>query len=240
MIRRLTLLFLIVLPVYAQDAPPPAAPNPGALAPGAAAPGGQPAIEPLGGDRFRIGALTIDRKAREVRLPGAIADSKGALEYLACAPGGKLYESLLRADVDPYHFHLALLLIGLAPENNLGFQGDRKVPAGDPVDVEIAWEEDGKRVVRRAEELLWDRPREKSMPPTPWVFTGSGFVDGVFAASMNKSLVAIYNDPTAVLNIPIPEGGFDNIYWPRKETVPATGTVVEVILRAVEKPEPAE
>lgn len=193
----------------------------------------QPAIEPMGKDRYRIGTLIVDRPAREVRFPGAVALREGTLEYLACAPRGKLYESLLRADVDPYSLQLGLLLIGLRPENNLGYQGDPSKPAGDPVNLLVSWQTAQGRVSHRAEKLVWQPGRQRTMQETSWVFSGSQFAQGVFAASVSGSVVALYNDPTAILNNPLPTGGDDTSYLAHTEVLPPVGTEVEIVLRAL-------
>lgn len=191
-----------------------------------------PAIEPLGNDRFRIGAITVDRKLRELRFPGLLSLAKGTLEYVVCAPGGKLYESLLQGNVDPYHLQLALLLIGLEPTNNLEFQGDPKPATGSPVSITLSWVGREGRVSHRAEELVRGLSTGKPMPRIDWVFSGSYFSNGIFAASVNKSLVAVYNDPSAILNNPLPTGGDDNAYEVMTSAVPPVGTEVEIVLRA--------
>jgi hypothetical protein len=225
---------LVALPGLGQPAPPVQSPPPtqGPQPQGAAA--AQPEVAPLGDDRFRIGQVVLDRVKREVRFPGAVTLHEGTLEYLACAPSGKLYESLLRADVDPYHLQLALLLIGLEPRNNLRRQGDEATPLGDPLTIHVAWETAGGRVERRAESLVRQHyASDKTMTETEWVFTGSLFHDGVFAASVNRSLIAVYNDPTAIVNNPQRGGSDDTFYVPNASALPALGTVVEIILRAV-------
>jgi hypothetical protein len=192
-----------------------------------------PDILPLGEDRYRIGNLLIDRRARELRLQGRFAVLDSPLEYLACAPGGKLYESLMEWDVDPYHLHLGLLLIALEPRNNLENQGDAVIAAGDPVTILVSWEHEGEKFRHRAEELIWNQHKNAPMVRTDWVFTGSLFLDGVFMAAVEKSLAAVYNDPAAVLNVPLPEGADDTSFLPRKELAPGSDTEIEVVLRAV-------
>ena len=98
----------------------------------------------------------------------------------------------------------------------------------------ISWEVDGEQVQYRAEELIWNRAREAPIGPTHWVFTGSLFMDGIFMATVEKSLAAVYNDPAAILNIPLPEGADDTSFVAREGPVPPVDTVIEVILRAVE------
>lgn len=192
---------------------------------------GHPVIEPLGGDRYKIGNLEIDRSSRELRLKGKIATLDSPLEYLACAPGGKLYESLLEFDVNPYHLHVGLLLIGLEPKNNLDFQGDPSTPQGDPVTVLVSWQNGGESVWHRAEELIWQKREARPMEETNWVFSGSLFVDDVFLAAVEKSLIAVYNDPAAILNNPLPTGADDESYVSRTDYLPPSGTALEIIIR---------
>ncbi len=194
-----------------------------------------PAIQPLGEERFRIGTLVLDRKKREIRVPGVIALQRGTLEYLACAPEGKLYESLLRADVEAYHLHLALLLIGLEPKNTIQFQGDPKQAGGAPVTIEVVWDKDGAPVVHRAEDLVWEVNNRRTMRHTSWVFSGSFFTPDGYAASFTKSIVAVYNDPAATLNNPLPTGGDDTAYVAHTEVLPPQGTEIEIIFRAADK-----
>jgi hypothetical protein len=191
-----------------------------------------PNIEALGNDRFRIGALTLDRARREIRFSGSIARTEGPMEYLLCASGGKLYESVLGTDVDPYHLQLALLLIGLEPRNNLERQGDLRHAQGDPVLIRVEWEGDDARTSHRAEELLWSMTGERAMEPTHWVFTGSTFVDGTFAASLDRSIVAVFNDPAAIVNNPLQSAQDDTSFVPNQTVLPPVDTPVEIIMSA--------
>jgi hypothetical protein len=189
-------------------------------------------IEPLGDNRYRIGTLMLDQRKREIRFPGAFVQREVPLEYLICAPGGKLYESLLRADVNPYNLQLALLLLGLEPRNNLEIQGDAVQATGDPVTILVSWDSETGEVTRRAETLLWQPANERSMEETSWVFSGSEIIDGVFRALVDRSLVAVYNDPSAIINNPLPTGADDTSYVPNRDLVPPIGTQVEIILKA--------
>jgi hypothetical protein len=141
---------------------------------------------------------------------------------------------LLRIDADPYYFHLALLLIGLEPVNNLARQGDPRPPGGDHVTIEVTWRMNDQQIVRRAEDLIWERGHERPMTRTTWAFTGSHFARGVFAASTTKSLVAVYADPQAILNNPLLSRGDDTWYTPNAKAMPPPDTPIEVVIRAAQ------
>ena len=56
----------------------PAAAPASAPAPAAAA----PAMKPLGGERYQIGSIVVDRKARQMTIPGTCPRRRRPLEYL--------------------------------------------------------------------------------------------------------------------------------------------------------------
>ena len=124
-------------------------------------------------------------------------------------------------------------MIGLQPKNNLEYQGDPATPEGDPLAIFVSWRSGEEQVTHRAEELLWEPYNEKVMTRTDWVFTGSMFADGAFAASINKSIVAVYNDPVAIINNPLATGADDTSYSAHSKALPESGTEVEIIFRVV-------
>lgn len=194
-----------------------------------------PVIEKITESVYRIGNVTIDTVARTATCSGEINMDRGAVEYLAVAPRGKVHESLLLLKVRPLHLQLALLLLDLEPKNVLEAQGDKKVPEGDPVTLWVRWH-DKKESVRevRAEELLLRQPTSRSVKPQNWVFTGSRILKEGFEADIAKSLIAIWHDPAAILDNPAPEGS-ENSYVVNSDRVPKRGTRIELIVKALPK-----
>lgn len=192
-----------------------------------------PQVERITENVYRIGAAIVDTQARTVTCKGVINMDEGAIEYLAVAPGGKTHESLLRVDVRPLHLQLALLMLDLEPKNVLKFQGDPTTPQGAPVEIKVRWR-DGKGAEQeaRAEELMLDMPAKRPLPPNRWVFTGSRIIKEGFEADLAKSLVAVYHDPAAILDNPLP-GGVTNSYIVNTKRVPRRGTAVDFVLKAL-------
>lgn len=195
-----------------------------------------PQVEKITDHVYRIGAAVVDTEARTVTCRGEINMDSGPIEYLAVAPRGKLHESLLRVDVRPLHLQVALLLLGLEPKNVLKFQGDRTTPQGDPLELHIRWRDaQGNQKDVRAEELVAQMPGEKPMPLHNWVFTGSRILKEGLEVDLDKSLIAVWHDPAALLDNPLPGGG-DNAYVVNTRRAPRRGTAIELVLEAIAPP----
>lgn len=190
-----------------------------------------PAAEQITDHTYRIGAALVDTAARTIICPGEINMDEGSIEYLAVAPGGKTHESLLRVNVRPLHLQVALLMLDLEPKNVLKTQGDPRAPQGDPVDLLVRWRTpSGEKREVRAEEMVIDGAVSKPMPRLSWVFTGSRIARQGFQADLEKSLVAVWHDPTAILDNPLPGG--NNAYLVNSRATPRRGTRIEFVVRA--------
>lgn len=193
-------------------------------------------VERITDHLVRIGRALVDTQARTITCPAEINMDSGSLEYLAVAPRGKTHESLLLVDVRPLHLQVALLALDLTPNNVLKRQGDRAVPQGAPVEILVRWRDQrGAQQEVRAETLLAERGAKlemlKPMPTHDWVFTGSRILKEGFEADLEKSLVAIWHDPAAILDNPLPAGG-NNDWVVNTARVPKRGTPVEFVIRA--------
>ncbi|MFQ6039503.1 MAG: YdjY domain-containing protein [Candidatus Poribacteria bacterium] len=177
--------------------------------------------------------MTIDTKKREATIRGWVNMNAGLIEYLACSAGGKLHESVLVLDTKPIHLQVALILIGLEAKGDFEFQGDPRPPKGDPVEIWVQWKQ-GEKIKRvKAEQMILDSKNGKPMPETDWIFTGSLIHEGRFLAEIEKSLIATYHDPVAIINNPLLEGADDTVYYANSTLVPKRGTSVIVTIKAV-------
>jgi len=186
----------------------------------------KPRIERVGPGKFRIGDVILDKTSQTIRLPAEVSMQKGMIELVAAASGGKLYESLFFAKVEPYDLQLALLLLGLKPGGGVRFQGDATQPKGDKVLIFV--EKDGKK--RRVEDYIWDIPRKAPMQRTGWVFAGSKFVNGEFGAQLTRTLITTYHDPYTILDNPLPTGADDTVYEVNSKVTPPVGTTVTLVI----------
>lgn len=200
-------------------------------------PGKHSPAQQIGPDEYRIGNMTLNKRKGELSIPGQVNMQSGLVEYLACWESvGKLHESVLKVEAKPSDVHIALLLLGLTQENNLKFQGDPAVPKGDLLEIWVEWklpDKTSKRV--RAEDLVYHQVEKKPMARTSWAFTGSQIVDGQFIADLEGSIIAIFRDPVAIINNPLPAGADDTVYVSHEKLLPPAGTNVSLIIKAARR-----
>jgi len=216
-------------PVFAGEEPGKAAP---AAEPGAA----DPAADLGKQDKPDPKAIRLDKEKKVIEVDGKICLDEGQLELFACAEGGKEYESLVAIKGEAWQLHLSLLLLGLKPGGGPQFQGDATAPFGDTVIIEVQWDDDGKTVRKRAEDLMFDTKTNAAMEHVEWVFIGSKFAkdehgNDYYVANRDKSIVTVFHDPLTVLDIPLASGADDTVYIVNKKTAPPKGTPVMLIIK---------
>ncbi len=191
-----------------------------------------PAIKKVGPGVFEVGGCRLSKAEGWVRFEAAVNMNQGLLEYLIVGEAGKLHESLLRTAVDPYALQIAFLLVGMeGTAQPLSAQGERRVPSGDRVTVHVRrLDETGSREVPIEH---WVRLKDKPLENVPWVFTGSVIAGGVFMAGVEKSIMALYHDPVALIDHILDEGADDEVWFANEKAVPPVGTPVEVVVARV-------
>ena len=188
---------------------PPAAPPKGPTrSPNASPPTKPETLERLGDGVFRIGSIRVDTVKRELSVPGTINETS-VLEFIANTKGGwKAYESAIELDTNAITFNVALLLIGLDPANSVPPKQhfDSATPKGDPVDVFVEWNAGGKTRRVPAEELVFNMATKRTLPPGPWVYTGSQInpQTNAFLADIEGSLISFVHTPAPLIEHPAP------------------------------------
>lgn len=196
-----------------------------------------PPVERLGDNLLRIGKVQIDTKQRQISVAGTVNDVQ-TLEFVATAEGGfKAYESALSLDTDGITFNLGLLLIGLDRKNAYvpKMHFDPTPPKGDPVEIWVEWDADGKRTRVRAEELVYNEATKRTLAADSWVYTGSTFVahDNAYMADIEGTLIGFVHTPAPVIeHAGILAGNYGaNRLNPALKLKP--GTVVTLTVRAL-------
>ncbi len=179
---------------------------------------------------FKKNKVLFKNDANVLVLPGLVARKKEKrIEVLAESTGlapdtivefllidqssGRGYESLLWSYACPSDIHRALVFIGVAPGKPFSPNELRFWPRGERILLSVAPEKKrkGNEKPVRLERLVVDRETNKPLPETGFVFVGSkkvGSPDGksglVYAADAYepKSIASLFNDPTAVLDVP--------------------------------------
>jgi len=191
-----------------------------------------PPIVMLAPGVFEVGGVRIEKKTASASFPATVNMDKGLLEYLIVSGGGKVHESLLRTTIEPYSLQIALLLLGLEGTSDpLREQGDAGIPQGDPVTITLRWNDAGTVKKVPIESWIIDKNKTAPLGPVSWVFTGSFVNEGVFMAQVEKSIMAVYHDPAAMIDNPLPDGASDEFWFVNEGHVPPAGTPVTVIIR---------
>jgi hypothetical protein len=184
------------------------------------------------GSIVTLGSVQVDALAKTVVISGWVNQTWGAIELLACGPGGKTHESAFVLDCSPVDMQAGLLLLGLkpgTPPTGLG-QGQ---PAGTALDIWVDWQEGSSSRSLRAESFVVNVENDRqSLPETPWIFTGSVVEDGEFKALAEESLVVTYWDPWAIVNLPLACGSNDEILSVNSNCMPAMKTPVTFRFKA--------
>jgi len=165
---------------------------------------GAPQLKALGGERYQIGRIVVDKSAHRFTVPGRVHALGKPLEYLATSPGGrKAYESLLELDASGTELNLACILIGLERDPSvpswrpLGQAGK----VGQRVSLSLAWTESGQQRRVSAAEALLDVEAQSRAEAVEWAYTGSfTSKDGSqLAADVTGTLISfIKRDPTGI------------------------------------------
>ena len=169
---------------------------------------------------LRFGTVTAYLDERRVEVGVEICLEKGILEYLAVAEDGKAYESIMVILCEPSDLHLALLAVGCEPGDvPKEAKGDFIKESVGKIDEKpqsrlnlfLEWTEQDELVRVRAEELLLSIAEEQPAEQTHWTFTGSYFTQDAegrrcYAADIDRSVIAVWYDPSAVINLPVAAG----------------------------------
>jgi hypothetical protein len=194
------------------------------------------AMKPLGGDRYQIGSVIVDRGQHRLTIPGRVLLLDRPLEYIAVTTGGhKSYESLLEVDATGSDLMLACILLGVDADaaSRPRYQFDQQVTSGTPVDVRIAWTLDGARHEVPAAVALGLEGDAAAAAQKGWIYTGSmkyGDTDR-YAADVIGSLISFVHDPYSVIEHRqgIGMGQYGSIRG-GTTVLPPVGSLVDVIV----------
>ena len=205
------------------------------------------AIEPLGGTRYRLGALTFDKATGVISVPAVVNMNKGLLEYVLVHESGKVHESLLSTAVKPMEFNVALLLLRWKPSETFFDYAEperggvpikgAKHPVPSQMTLHVRWKDaSGAEQTVRLEQWLHNADKRAKITEGPFIYTGSRVMpDGTFLAQETGSLIALYVDPASVVNNPRDGNENDDVWFP-DPGVPTKGTPVTLELHPVAEP----
>ena len=202
------------------------------------------------------GHIQIMEKEKKIVLKGQISKAlgeydshlKGAVEYIACGPNGKVYESILTTDASAKDVFKAIEKLGVKPGTPPDFEdkkGGHIPPTGTTFLISVEWEVDGKTKKVRADELIKNVKTNKPLPPVAWIYSGSRVIPDLDSddedamiphAFMADHIVALkQTDGSALFQNPLPESVEENIYKKNDDIFPELGTLVKVTIEVNRK-----
>lgn len=202
------------------------------------------ALAPALGTAQESGSLQIDAAKGTISFGARVAkfdqyeQLKGAIEYLVVMPGGKEYESVFVAPVDPVALYEGLKKIGVQPGKS-GSNEEKTPPEGGRLRLWVEWKDGDKDRREPAETFILDVLTGKSMEPRPWVFTGSREVFNPSEGKMTlgvlntKNLIALYHNDATVLVQPSSLAKDPHQFKVNKPACPREGTAVRIVLEAI-------
>jgi hypothetical protein len=198
---------------------------------------------------FEIGKVRLDQRRRSITLPAMLDRSKGPMEYFLVTAYGKTHESVLATQAEPYHIHLAMLLLGANGPGNAAFPGSptNGVPGpvvhpsieaipGNKVAISVKWHVFDRDVEHSAEDLITKKDSPAGMETGSWVYNGSLIVHNRFLAQMDGSIVSLITDPVALINYTGPGHDNDMIWEPNPTNLPPPNLPVEVTITLQDPP----
>jgi len=227
-----------------ETSPPQATPLPTTRAPAPAT-----APVPPASSIVQLGAISVDRTAGLVRVPGVVVLREGWLEQAVCQQGTRDHESLITVSMPPSSIHAALLLAGLTP----GRPGHWRVredgslellpPTGDAVRVDIEWI-DAAGGVQYGPIGAWIKTSGAD-EPVAFVFAGGVMRDRAaapYVADQSGSVVGLVtfgDEPIAsVAVVPDRVDVAEPSLQAWSERIPPEGTAVTVVIRRAAPPAP--
>jgi hypothetical protein len=196
-------------------------------------------VKSLGQDRYQIGRIVVDKRARSFAVPGRVLVLGKPLEYLATSHKGmKAYESLLELDVSGTEFNLACILIGLERDPKqvplTQFRQARNL-MGPRLALSVAWSDAGMRHQITAAEAVLNPEADVKPETVEWVYTGSPVSEttGRFAPDTTGTLIGFVHDVNTLVESAntIGVGAYGSVRG--SAAVPPVGTAIELIVEAL-------
>ena len=198
---------------------------------------------------FEVGRVRLDQRRRSVTLPATLNKSQGLMEYFLVTTYGKTHESILKSQAEPYHIHLAMLLLGAHGPGNADFPGSpancvpgpvvhpsKETIPGDRVAIDVKWKPPDGETRHSVEDLIRKNDTPANMAHGWWVHNGSLIVKNKFLAQMDGSIISLVTDPVALINYTGPGHDNDLIWEPNPTNLPPPNVPVEVTITFQEAP----
>jgi hypothetical protein len=204
-------------------------------------------LRALGPGLFEVGQVRLDQRRRCITLPAVLNRSEGAMEYFLVTTYGKTHESILKTKAQPFHIHLAMLLLGAEDSGSTAFPGSpsngvtgpivhpsKEALPGNKVSIEVSWKTADGGTRHAAEDLVHRNDTQPGLAPCSWVYNGSLIVHNRFLAEGDGSIISLVTDPVALINNTGPGHDNDRIWTANPDNLPPVDVPVDVTITLVD------
>ncbi len=183
--------------------------------------------------------IKVDLKEKTLEIQAKAEIISSLIELALCytdAPSNRAHETSFVTKARPSLIHAGLNLIGLKEGKAVEFEGQSKLPTGDGVYIFVVWKdpETKKEVVYRLEQLIYNNLTEEPLDDILWIFGGGNIIQlkngkKLYEADEEGTIISTWHHPAAVIDIPLPEGSDDTVFYSYKKRMPAKGQKVRFI-----------
>ncbi len=245
----LTCMLLLSSTACEQKSNQSGSPKPTAEKPVDSTPSPAPSATPVpvksGGKRAEYAKdVVIDWNTKQVEVSAKVVQTDLPIELLLCAENTKEHESILVTGAQPKKIFEALGMIGATVGTPAAIDpatGKQTAATGQPLDIDIEYEADGKKFRQKAHEWMVDSKNKKPIGPLNWVFCGSRTEDGKFTADADGTIACVVDFSTALIGLAESHSASDAELWvlADKNRVPKVGTKCTVTIRPKQDSSPS-
>ena len=196
------------------------------------------------------GGVYMDVAKGLVAFPVVVEVTDALLEYLVVGAHGAAHESMFVTGADAEIVNAGLLAAGLVPGSNARWVPkdpapsreerragvspyDVELPSGDAVYLYVGWREDGEVYWYRAEDLVRDTSRGRTMRRHSWIFLGSRLVtlatrpaEELFAATVEGNWINLpfFAAGSTLVTSALPESVEQSVWLPNAWLLPHRGS----------------
>jgi len=163
----------------------------------------KPSVKKIRPGVFQVGGVLLEKIKQQISFPVLINMNEGLIEYILVTGKGKTHESLLVTRTEPFHIHVAMLLLGAKGAAGKEVPDDPRKPIpGEHISMELSWKTGGKTLRVPVEQFVRNRHLKKTMKPGPFIYNGSIVFEGMFIAHRDGNLFSLITAPAALANNP--------------------------------------
>lgn len=208
----------------------------------------KPELVKINATTYKLGEIKIDTKLRTISFDAVTEITENLIEYVLVNPEGKIHEALFVTNASPTNLNIAFKLLGYQENKSLFKEFVNDLPtetfqeasdeqkAESYFKIDVSWidAETKKLVTHNINELIINDQTKTALgtaqSKTKWSYGGSFVHKGQFIAELNRDIIAIFTDRSAVANFTGKGRDDDTLWFPLTSKVPAFGTKATLVI----------